>query len=272
MLEWLWPDSSEATWPTDRGLAYGDGVFETLRMLPSGPVLAEQHRDRLLAGCRALGLPFTRSDWDLWWRGLEHRRWLSAGQASGHIIKIVITRGSGGRGYRPPPQATPRVITTRAAMPALPVGPVRLQLCRTHLASPQLEGLKTLNRLEQVIASRELMPGCFEGLMTDPQGRPVEGTRSNIFVLSEGVVYTPPKWQLAVAGVLRNVLIERLPEIGIPVRERPLSFAWLGQSQGVFIANSVMGVVIVGQVGCCRLSLSETTASIQSFTRQHFGI
>lgn len=271
-MQWHWVGAG-TDWQTDRGLAYGDGLFETLRVLPSGPVLAERHRNRLLAGSRALGLPFAEEHWKCWLSELAQRGWLHTQEDAGHIVKIVVTRGSGGRGYRPPETASIRVITSIGPVPLIPAGPVALHLCRTAVAPvPGLAGYKTLNRLEQVLASRELPSGAFEGLMTDPQGRLVEGTRSNIFVLLDDLLYTPPRRQLAVAGVLRDALVEALPGIGIPVREAPIGFQRLRQSQGAFIVNSVMGVVEVGRIGCFKLGYAERTAEIRSFTRQHFGI
>lgn len=272
MLQWLWPDP-DTGWHGDRGLAYADGVFETLRILPSGPVLPDQHRDRLLAGCQALGLPFVPENWQQWLGETERRGWLTTDDKTGHIIKVIITRGSGGRGYRPPESTQPRVISSRAPMPLIPEQPVQVHLCRTPLIpTPACGGLKTLNRLDQVLAARELPPECFEGLMTDSCGRPIEGTRSNFFVIADDVLYTPPRWQLAVAGVLRNILVERLPEIGIEVRERPLTFNLVQRSQGAFIANSIFGVLPVARIGCCKLGYAERVADIKSFTRRLFGI
>jgi 4-amino-4-deoxychorismate lyase len=273
VIQWNWPGNVAIDWKSDRGLAYGDGVFETLRVLPRGPVLAERHRERLLAGCKALGLPFTQAHWDRWWQEIDRRRWLHAENSAGHIIKIIVTRGSGGRGYRPPAAPTARVISARSAAPRLPEAPVRLHVCQTPVTATQPgNGLKTLSRLDQVLASREIPRDCFEGLMTDSQGRPVEGTRSNIFVLSNDILYTPPRWQLAVDGVMRQALVECLPQIGLEVRERPLIFAQLRQSQGAFIANSVMGVLAVAGIGCLNLRYAERIADVQAFTRQHFGI
>lgn len=158
-------------------------------------------------------------------------------------------------------------------MPPLPSDPVDLCLCRTRVTPPQPgSGFKTLNRLDQVLASREIPEGYFEGLMTDHQGRPVEGTRSNLFVFSPKVIYTPPKWQLAVAGVMRDALMECLAAIGLVVKEKPLTFAEIRRSEGAFIANSVMGVLAVARIGCMSLRYAEKTSDIQTFTRQNFGI
>ena len=157
-------------------------------------------------------------------------------------------------------------------MPALPQSPVQLQLCRTALTTNPNGGLKTLNRLDQVMAARELSRTCFEGLMLDSLGRPVEGTRSNLFVFSNGIVVTPPDWQLAVAGVMRRVLIEVLPTLGIGIREQPLGFRQLKEGQGAFLASSVMGIIPIASIGCLKLRYPKRIQDIQSFTRQHYGI
>ena len=273
MIEWNWSSAGESAWRADRGLAYSDGLFETIRISSQGPVLLEGHRDRLLAGCRALGLPFTSRNWEHWWYQVNRLKWLEADHRDGCIIKIIVTRGSGGRGYKPSAMPVIRVISLRAELPPLPTVPVALYPCVTPVTEPSDgKGFKTLNRLEQVLAARELPVDCFEGLMCDRQGRPVEGTRTNLFVLTNGTLYTPPRRQLAVSGVMRRALMQGLSTVDIPVKERVLSFAQLRQSQGVFITSSVLGVLPVARVGCLNVHYSERTAEIQQFVWHNFGI
>lgn len=273
MVQWHWSSTPDASWHTDRGLAYGDGVFETIAVMQRGPVLQERHRDRLVAGCRFLGIPFTADDWKAWWSELSDRGWLHAENQSGHVIKLIVSRGSGGRGYATPDVARPRAVCIRSAMPEMPRGSVRLNGAQIPVAPcPSGLGLKTLNRLDQVIAARYMAEGCFDTLMSDHHGRPVEGSRSNLFILRGRVLQTPPLRSLAVAGVMRGALLAGAPRLGLRAIERPVTWDALRRGDAVFLTNSLVGAVQVGQIGCLSLPDHNALAEIRSFIRQELGV
>lgn len=243
-LDWVWTDDGDSVPPGDRGLAYGQGVFETMRVGPDGPVLEQYHCERLLRGCQALGIPFARTDFDQW-RAAADRRGLLVASRPGLFLKLTVTAGSGGRGYRPPSVPCPRVITSTAPLPQPPAidSPVRVRECRQCVQlHPGRQGLKTLERLDQVLASTELSSDEFEGLMNDSRGHPLEGTRSNIFVPMGETLATPPAGGLAVQGTLRRWLGENLPAMGLRLVERDLTRSIIREN-GLILGNSVMGLV-----------------------------
>ena len=229
---------------TDRGLQYGDGLFETLALRAGRITLLDHHLDRLKEGCRRLGMALT--DRDL----LRQELSSAVGDQSDAALKLVLTRGSGGRGYRPPPEAKPRRILSVHPWPNYPAEwgeqGVRLRLCRTRLAhQPQLAGIKHLNRLEQVLARAEWheADGFQEGLMLDLDGAVVEGTMSNVFASPrEGVLITPDLSRCGVAGVMRRHLLESARSAGVEMQVRALSLAEFQDCPDIFLSNCLIGV------------------------------
>ncbi|MYL26926.1 MULTISPECIES: aminotransferase class IV [Halomonadaceae] len=248
MPEWIWPGNDPVVPSDDRGLAYGHGVFETLRVTPAGPVLLEAHRERLLAGCHALGIPFDADGLDAWQQQAAERG-LLAPQAPA-VLKVTVTAGSGGRGYRPPDTVSPRVISALVPAPSVPREGARVRLCQQPLSSMAAGGgYKTLARLEQVLASAELSDGEFEGLMAAGAGSGwVEGTRTCLFSVVDGTLVTPPREQLAVAGTLREWVVRNAGRFGLAVEERALLGADF-RNHGLLLGNSVMGLVPVSECG-----------------------
>lgn len=269
-VSWYWPHS-EGIPVDDRGLAYGDGLFETIRVTEGGPVLMQRHRDRLLGGCQALGIPFEGPDYEQWLAEARSRGLLQAGD--GHqVLKLTLTRGSGGRGYRVPTHPQPRLITSVMPAPAVPQESVSVRRCRQPVCpATGRAGFKTLERLDQVLASQELPPECFEGLMSGLNGGIVEGTRTNLMVISGRSVVTPPREQLAVAGTLRDWLVAVLPEYGYTVTERVLSEADF-EHGGLLLLNSVMGAVPVGQLDSVSLPVRPDALALSQWTQQQIGI
>ncbi|SHL97371.1 aminodeoxychorismate lyase [Vreelandella subglaciescola] len=220
----------------DRGLAYGDGVFETVLLRDGVPLLWPYHRARLLRGCRVLGLEppddaALAATWQAPASGLE-------------VLKIILTRGSGGRGYALPESPAPRLLSRRT--PFAPAASrwqgVDVCLCTLRLArQPALAGIKHLNRLENVLARQEWQRADIaEGLLADSDGNLVEATAMNVFWLADGVFRTPPLDACGVAGTLRAALLEQ----GV-VGEAPLSVETLLDSELIeqlFVGNSVQGV------------------------------
>ncbi|WP_166255651.1 aminodeoxychorismate lyase [Marinobacter salicampi] len=263
MIRILWADTDQVP-ASDRGLAYGDGIFETLRIQHGRPTLCDRHVERLLNGALRLGIPLIRTE-------LESaivqacRRYA---RAEDWVLKLILTRGSGGRGYRPPDAPVPCLILSAHAMPPLPAeGGVKVALARLNLTvNPVLAGLKSLARSEQVLASRSLPRHCFEALMTDTAGRLLEGTRTNLMLRFDDGWLTPPATHLAVAGVMRAQVMDALLARGEPVRERSIEFAKLvsPRCEGMLIMNSVIGVMPVRSIGCVELPVSAGLATIAS--------
>lgn len=250
---------------TDRGLAYGDGLFETVRMCGQRAVLRRHHLKRMVSDAGRLGI-------EVGYDELDQR----LGQAAAHlepdagaeswVLKMILTRGAGGRGYRLPEQVEPRLIVSAAAMPPSPdPGGVVARLASFPLTvNPRLAGIKTLNRLEQVMASREFTGAEWELIMTNTAGEPVEGTRTNLLARVGEEWITPPVLSIAVAGVMRQYAIECLRAASERVAERPLprDFVSLPEFRGLYLLNSVSGLMPVGFLDSVQLPVDDTLATI----------
>ncbi len=226
----------------DRGLLYGDGLFETIAVADGRPVFWSRHMARLQAGSERLGIPCVDAD-----RLAEEARGLLQG-VERCILKIIVTRGTGGRGYRAPTDPQPTRIIQRHPWADYPAScteqGVRVRLCEQRLGTdPLLAGVKHLNRLEQILARQEWTdPEIMEGLMADWQGNLVEGTMSNLFVVQGPVLATPDLGRCGVAGIVRGVVIELAEELGLSLAVRDLTLTALRAADEVFLTNSVIGI------------------------------
>lgn len=259
MLVWGESDQIPAD---DRGLAYGDGLFETIRVSRHAPTLCQRHLDRLLSGADCLKIPLNASDL----RTALDASLVRYRRDMDWVLKLILTRGSGGRGYTPSSAPSPRLIASAHDMPALPA-PAGVYAClstwNAQMSGP-LSGLKSLNRLPQVMASEAMPDGCYEAIMCDEAGRMLEGTRTNLFLRIGDQWLTPPTGHLAVAGVMRAEVMARLAQQGEPVLEQPLPPALLEHPdcRGLIVMNSVIGAVSVRQIGTLRLPVDAGLATI----------
>lgn len=261
MVELVWSEQSGVP-ASDRGLAYGDGLFETIRICGQQPLLLDRHVIRMLTGACRLGIPIAGHELS----AAINSALVRYARADHWILKLILTRGSGGRGYGIPAVAAPRLVVSAHAMPAIP-GPegvsVALSACKIYV-SPQLAGLKSLNRLDQVMASLHQPAGVYESILTDQSGRLVEGTRTNLLVDLGSLWVTPPVVHLAVTGVMRSAVCDALAEAGETVCERPVTFAQLraADCKGLYLLNSVIGAVPVRNIGCFELPMKNRLATI----------
>lgn len=231
----------------DRGLAYGDGLFETIAVARGRPLLWADHLQRLGNGCQRLGLPAPDPE-----RLLDESR-REIGRHPQGVLKITLTRGSGPRGYRPPAQPAPTLIvefTPRDQALHHSPQPVQVRMCSARLGwNPLLAGLKHLNRLEQVMARREWDdPNIFEGLMLDQAGDLIEGTMSNLFLWRNTELLTPDLRHCGVAGVARQRVLRLAEAMGISVAIRRISPRMLLKADGLLLTNSLMGYRLVSRV------------------------
>ncbi len=241
--------SAETIAVSDRGLAYGDGLFETMVVAKGKIALLSLHLQRLERGFKALGfVGMQRVDIE---RDIATALSLLAGGSC--VLKLTITRGCGGRGYRPPADAVFSRIINCSPMPDFSVegDGVCVFLCRTKLPEAfELAGLKHLNRLPQVQARSEWQPGVFfEGLMQDSRGIVVEATQANLFWLDNNILYTNDLTRCGVAGVARQcILTELAPLLGLEVRFADISYVDLLSAEAAFLSNSVAGIVPINSM------------------------
>jgi 4-amino-4-deoxychorismate lyase len=222
----------------DRGLAYGDGLFETMRWANGRIRLFARHYARLQRGCEELGIPtpsvsLIQQEIDSLARPVEHA-----------CIKYIVTRGAGGRGYR----GSATVQPNRLAMLYPPTeganDGIRVRWCATRLArNAQLAGIKHLNRLENVLAQREWDDARIaEGLLMDTEGELIGATAGNLFVVIDGVLVTPDLRFSGIRGVMREHVLSQAKRLGIATEERALWPDELVNASEAFITNALRGV------------------------------
>ncbi|WP_174874937.1 aminodeoxychorismate lyase [Vogesella oryzae] len=234
---------------SDRGLAYGDGLYRTLEASHGTPLLWHWQWQRLAADCAQLRLPCP-----------EEALLLAeiaqvAAMLPRAVVKIVLTRGVGQRGYAMPDSCSPTRIVSASAWGGYP--PERAQQgivarwCDTRLAvQPLLAGVKHLNRLENVFARSEWQdPAVAEGLMLDMSGTVVEGTMSNLFIVRGGELLTPPLDRCGVSGAMRASVLDAAANLGITAGEARLLPDEVLAADEVFVCNSLAGIWPLRQLG-----------------------
>lgn len=241
--------AADAVPATDRGLFFGDGVFETIRVSDGAPRHLDRHLARLADGLARLGIETVPAD-----TLRDEARMIVAG-ADRAVLKIIVTRGSGGRGYAAPPNPRPRRILVlnpwRGRGAADYEQGVAVRWCETRLAvNPRLAGIKHLNRLEQVLARGEWDDsGIAEGLVLDTAGRVVEATAANLFLVEGGRLVTPDLSRCGVAGVMRAVVMEHARRDGVGALCETVSPDRVAAADELFLTNSLAGVLPVGRLG-----------------------
>ncbi|WP_423824009.1 aminodeoxychorismate lyase [Salinisphaera sp. SPP-AMP-43] len=230
----------------DRGLAYGDGVFRTLRLARGRPVAWAAQYARLAHDCRALYLPTPAAD--VVARDLTRL----GGMLGPAIAKIMVTRGSSGRGYTPALQANARrIVTVTSADPS--TLPDSLELERSPVAfgdQPLLAGVKHLNRLEQVLARRDCAERhSADALMCDSSGRMISTTMRNlVFADAAGHWWTPKLTRAGVAGATRQRLMAARAELGRPITVSDIELSALPEFTAVVACNSVGDAISVSRI------------------------
>lgn len=225
----------------DRGLLYGDGVFRTLRVDDGVADDLSGQLDHLAADAARLGLP------EFECALLQSELGAAAAAAGQGVVRITLTRGSGGQGYDTNgATVVRRIISARPLPPA--DGPQRLALLPPSPVMTVDPG-KHLNRLAQVHAARATPPWASAGLLQNPSACLVCATQSNIFAIDEADrVMTPPASDGALAGRMRARVRDAAADMGLTVRERSIKATELEQLAGLFCTNSVRGLQWVSQV------------------------
>lgn len=225
--------------PADRGLLYGDGLFETIAMRDGRARFLDWHFERLAEGGRRLALPLPEA-------ALLRNEIECAWPQGRGVVKLILTRGVGERGYRPPPVPNVTRIVSGYAWPAdleARKEGVRLGICRTRLGrNAALAGIKHLNRLEQVLARAECDDARMdEGLMLDNRGHAIAGTMSNVFFRMAGRWVTPSITESGVSGVMRRAFRVWAAGQGVATEERDVPFTELEAASAMLMTNALIG-------------------------------
>ena len=226
---------------TDRGLAYGDGVFRTFPAREGRPLLWPRQYAKLAHDAAVLKLNVPQPE------VLERDVRAVSKDHDACAVKIILTRGSGLRGYayRGDEQTT-RIVSAGPIPPHTRkrrAGGVKVRRCSLRLSpQPALAGIKHLNRLENVLARAEWSdPDIAEGILCDTEGHVISGTMSNIFVVADGTLATPKLDRCGVAGVTRDRVIDAARRNGVQCVVTTLSWTDVLAADEVFVVNSLAG-------------------------------
>lgn len=252
--------------PMDRGLHYGDGLFETMAVRGGRVRFLDWHLERLADGAARLAIPLPDP-------GTLRAEIAAVSAADRGVVKLILTRGAGERGYRPPPHPEPTRLVFGLPWPALAPAAwtegVRVGWCRLRLGrNPRLAGIKHLNRLEQVLARAEWDDAAMaEALMMDDHGHAICGTQTNLFARIAGRWTTPVLDQCGVAGVMRRAFITWAAARGEPVIERELPAAELAGATALLLTNAVIGAWPVRELAGRALSIDAQAAEFNDWVQ-----
>lgn len=232
--------------PLDRGFTYGDGIFETCRYHACEIPLWSFHRDRLLSSAQRLKISLDESVLMTLLRRLLDE--LQSSSIISAVIKIQVTRGVGGRGYRIPLDLAPTycigVFSAEPLRSTNYLEGICVRICEQRLsANKSLAGMKHLNRLEQILARAEWQDEYAEGLVMDESGNLIEATVSNLFAIKNNQLYTPDLSLCGVEGIMRRMVIEILaPSLSLNVETVEMNLDFVRNADELFLCNSVYGI------------------------------
>lgn len=252
----------------DRGLQYGDGLFETIKVTNGESIHLAKHLQRLRDGCERLLIPCP--DLALL---TQEAKLLSQPQYTA-VLKIIVTRGEGGRGYRQPDIIEATRILSLHPYPDYPVQHkqqgIVTRFCKTRLGlNPALAGIKHLNRLEQVLARAEWQDSNIqEGLMLDHCNRVIEGTMSNLFFIKNDTLFTSPLNYSGIAGIQRQQILQLAAANHIPVKEHYFMQDELLNADAAFVTNSIIGLWPIRQIAQKQFKIHDITRQFMDWLEQ----
>lgn len=271
---WVNGQVAESISVFDRGLAFGDGVFETMFLHRGRIPLFDLHKSRLLASLAQLGIPFNEKvlldDLQL---ALEYAR---QNNADSWRLKLIVTRGNSESGYSPNPYSQANRIVhllpyDNGLVRLMQEQGVKTTTCQWRLSSqPGLAGMKHLNRLDQIKARQELSDSeYFEGLMLNQEGFYTDGTMSNIFAVApDDELITPALRNAGVSGVMRRLVMDVLaPNIGKTCYEAEIHR--MNEFSEVFITNAMLGIIPVVSVDQYYYPVGPLTRQLQQQLAQY---
>ena len=229
---------------TDRGFLLADGLFETMLATQGHIQQLDEHLARLVAGAAVLRMPVP-FDAAVLGRACEDvlvaTGLRTADRAS---LRLTLTRGSGPRGVLPPKDAHTTVLITASNMPAPPdaMTAITCKTIRRDAASP-LSAIKSLAYTGNIVARLEAEDaGVSEALILNTDGNLAETTSSNVFLVEDGALVTPPVSDGALPGISRAGVIEQAQALGIPAREETVTPERLRSATEIFLTNSLIGI------------------------------
>ncbi len=249
----------------DRGLQFGDGVFETIAVLSGIPRFWQLHMDRLAIGCEMLGLQQIPQN-----VLLREVQTVSAGHPS-CVVKIIITRGESGRGYARTEANEPCRIVTSHSLPAdidhKALQGIQTRICDLRLGiQPALAGIKHLNRLEQVLARAEWPDSeVQEGILLDSEDYVISGISANIFLVTGERLLTPRMDRCGVRGVMRSAILQAFKP---RCEQRRVTLDMLPEADEVFLCNAVRGIQPVTRIDSWDYMMGPVTREIQDWLGQ----
>jgi 4-amino-4-deoxychorismate lyase len=261
---WVDGQPADSVSVLERGLHYGDGLFETIAVLNGEARLLGRHLQRLATGCERLGLRAEPAQ-----IGAEVRA--AAAEMPRAVIKVLLTRGRAlARGYALSGAEIPTRIMLRypwpAEDPAAAQAGARVRIATLRLGeNPALAGVKHLNRLEQVLARREWSdPGIMDALMFSHSGDLISGTMTNVFIVRDATLFTPRLERCGVAGVMRATVLALAAAGGVPARECALSAQDLAAAEELFLTNALIGIRPVRELEGAALPLGPLTRRLRA--------
>lgn len=239
-------------WTGTRALHYGDGVFRTALIHGHEVVDLDGQLEKLLRDAAALDLEVP--DLDL----LRSEMQALAGTVDAGVLRVLLSRADSGRGYAPAANGVDRLLQLRSL-------PEHARNCWTQGVvlgwspvllgvQPRLAGIKHLNRLEQVLASRGWPDGQHEALMCDADGRVTCGTRSNVFYVIDNILVTPDLSRAGVAGRMRERIFQIASAIGRDCEVGTISPDEVRHATECFLTNSLVGIWPVRRIGTLELA------------------
>jgi branched-chain amino acid aminotransferase len=229
---------------TDRGFLLADGLFETLLARNGHIRRLDEHLERMHAGAGVLGIPVP-VDLETIGRAAEDVLVASnLGTADRASLRITLTRGPAPRGVLPPKDPRPTLLITAATAAAPPdsMTAITSKTVRRDAASP-LSSVKSLAYTGNVLARLEAeAAGADEALVLNTDGNLAETTASNVFLVEDGRLVTPPVSDGALPGIERETVIERAQRLRVPVLEETVTLAKLRNATEMFLTSSLIGI------------------------------
>ncbi|MDD5140897.1 MAG: aminotransferase class IV [Verrucomicrobiales bacterium] len=227
----------------DRGFMYGDGLFETMRVVNGRPFRMAQHLERMTRGADFLKIkpPFTPRELEKFSAQL-----IGQNQMPDAILRVTLTRGPGKRGYTPDAESEPTIVMTLHAAP-LQENPVEWSLVTSSFRIPAADPLspfKTTSKILNVMARAEAAEkGADEALLINTNGEVAETASGNLFWVYGEQICTTPTGRGVLPGITRAIVLEICQMLGLQTNKRVIKPEALRNSQGLFVTQSAFGIV-----------------------------